>query len=185
MNLRTIGSVELNSIAVGIHTADEMVKSANVDLFMARPTCPGRYLIMVAGDTGSVKTAVDTGREIGKEMIIDWFTLPNIHSAIIPALSGTTTLQDIAALGVIETYTAVAGIIAADAAAKSGLVDIIDIRTSAGLGGKAVVTLTGDVGSVEASVAAGVESVGASGSGPVAGHVVIPSPSRELKQKIY
>lgn len=185
MNFKTIGSVELNSIAVGIHTADEMVKSANVDLFVARPACPGRYLIMVAGDTGSVKTAVKTGREIGKEMVIDWFTLPGIHPAVIPGLSGTTGIYDISALGVIETYTTVAGIIAADAAAKSGLVDIIEIRSAAGLGGKAVVTMTGDVGSVEASVASGVESVSASGAGPVASHIVIPSPSEDLKRKLY
>lgn len=182
MNFRTIGSVELNSIAVGIHVADEMVKAANVDLLMSRPTCPGRYLIIVAGDTGSVKTAVETGREIGKEMVIDWFTIPSVHPSVIPALGGTAIVPEITALGVIETYTTVSCILAADAAAKSGMVDLIEIRSASGLGGKAFVTMTGDVGSVEASVAAGIEGVGE--SGPVASHVVIPSPSQELKQKL-
>ncbi len=182
MNLRTIGSVELTSIAVGIHVADEMVKSANVDLIIARPTCPGRYLIMVCGDTGSVVTAVDVGKEIGRDMVIDWFVLPSVHPSIIPALNGAAMIQDISALGVIETYTTASCIIAADAAAKSGQVDIIEIRSAAGLGGKAFVTMTGDVGSVEASVAAGVEGVG--DSGPVASHVVIASPSQELKKKL-
>lgn len=183
MNLKTIGSVELNSIGIGIRTADEMVKSANIDLFMARPACPGRYLIMVSGDTGSVKTAVERGREIGKELVVDWFTLPSVHPSIIPALNGTTRIHEIAALGVIETYTTVSCIIAADAAAKSGLVDIIEIRSAAGLAGKAVVTMTGDVGSVETSVASGVDSV--KESGPVVSHVVIPSPSDDLKKKIF
>ncbi|MBI9091173.1 MAG: BMC domain-containing protein [Desulfobacterium sp.] len=182
MNLRTIGSVELNSIAVGIHVADEMVKCASVDLLIARPTCPGRYLIIVSGDTGSVKTAVETGRDIGKDMVIDWFTIPSVHPSVIPALSGTSLIPEITALGVIETFTTVACILAADAAAKSGAVDIIEIRSASGLGGKAFVTMTGDVGSVEASVAAGIEGVG--DSGPVASHVVIPSPSQELKQKL-
>jgi len=182
MNLRTIGSVELTSIAVGMHVADEMVKSANVDLVMARPACPGHYLIIVAGDTGSVTTAVETGRNIGKKTVIDWFTIPSIHPSVIPALCGTSMAPEITALGVIETYTTVSCILAADAAAKSGMVDLIEIRSASGLGGKAFVTMTGDVGSVEASVAAGVEGVG--DSGPVASHVVIPSPSEELKQKL-
>ena len=42
MKLRTIGCVELNSIGVGIQTADEMVKAANVELVISRPPCPGR-----------------------------------------------------------------------------------------------------------------------------------------------
>ncbi len=57
----------------------------------------------------------------------------------------------------------------------------MNLRTIS-LGGKAFVTMTGDVGSVETSVAAGIEGVG--DSEPVASHVVIPSPSRELKQKL-
>ncbi len=182
MNFRTIGCVELNSIAIGIHTADEMVKAASVELVIARTTCPGRYLIMVTGDTGSVKTSVETGIETGGELVIDHFILPSVHPTVIPALSGTTTTFDIDALGVIETCTVAACILAADAAAKAGLVELIEIRSAAGLAGKSFVTMSGDVGSVEASVRAGIEGVG--DSGPVLSHVVIPSPSRELKLKL-
>lgn len=32
MNVRTIGCLELNSIAWGLHVADEMAKAAQVDL---------------------------------------------------------------------------------------------------------------------------------------------------------
>jgi microcompartment protein CcmL/EutN len=182
MSLRTIGCVELNSIAMGMHTADEMVKSAEVELVVARPTCPGRYLVMVAGDTGAVKSSVETGREIGGEMIIDWFLLPNVHMSVIPALNGTTLTGQIDALGVIETATTASCILAADAAAKAGLVDLIEIRFAAGLAGKAFVTMTGDVGSVKSSVEAGVNGVG--DSGPVMSHVVIPSPSEGLKKQL-
>ena len=58
MKLRTIGCVELNSIGVGIQTADEMVKAANVELVISRPTCPGRYLVVITGDTGAVTSSV-------------------------------------------------------------------------------------------------------------------------------
>ena len=57
--LRAIGCLELNSIAMGMHSADEMVKAAEVALVMARPTCPGRYLVVVSGDTGAVNSAVE------------------------------------------------------------------------------------------------------------------------------
>ncbi len=182
MNFKTIGCIELNSIAIGIKTADEMIKAANVELLFARPTCPGRYLIMVAGDTGSVKSSVETGREIGEELIIDWFVLANVHETVAPALSGTTEASEINALGVIETSTTVASILAADAAAKAGQITLLEIRFAAGMAGKSFVTFTGDVGSVEASVSAGVEGVGE--SGPVLTHVVIPSPSEELKSTL-
>ena len=182
MSFRSIGCVEFNSIAMGIYAADEMVKAANVELTVARTTCPGRYLVIVAGDTGSVTSSVETGRGIGGEFLIDSFLLPNVHEDIFPALSGTTSVTVINALGIIETYTTASSILAADAAAKAGLIDLLEIRFAAGLAGKAFVTMTGDVGSVEASVKAGIEGV--KDAGPVLSHVVIPSPSDELKQKL-
>ena len=182
MNYRTIGVVELSSIALGIHTADEMSKAATVTLVMARPTCPGRFLVMVAGDTGAVKSSVEVGRELGGAAVVDWFVIPSIHPDVLPALSGTTITPQFSALGVIETYTVASCIIAADAAAKSGMVDLLEIRFAAGLAGKSFVSMTGDVGSVKASVSSGIEAVGE--SGPVLSHVVIPSPSEDLKAQL-
>lgn len=182
MVFKTIGCVELNSIAMGMNTADKMVKAADVELVIARPTCPGRYLVMIAGDTGSVTSSVATGKEIGGATVIDSFVIPSVYESVIPALGGTTVAPRIDALGVIETSTTASCILAADAAAKAGLVTLLEIRFAAGMAGKAFVTMTGDVGSVEASVRAGVEGVG--DSGPVLSHVVIPSPSEELKSKL-
>lgn len=182
MKLRTIGCVELNSIAMGMRTADEMVKAAEVDLVLARPTCPGRYLIIVTGDTGAVNSSVQTGREIGGDMIVDWFVIPNVHHDVVPALNGTGLVGPINALGVIETCTTAACILAADAAAKAGMVSLLEIRFAAGLAGKAFVTMTGEVSSVQSSVEAGVAGVG--DAGPVLSHVVIPSPSEGLKAQL-
>lgn len=182
MNLRTIGCVELNSIAMGMHTADAMVKAAEVELVLARPTCPGRYLAVVTGDTGAVTSAVETGQRIGGAMLVDWFIIPRVHPDVIPALAGTGIAARVDALGVIETCTTASCILAADAAAKAGQVHLLEIRFAAGLGGKAFVTMTGDVGSVQSSVQAGVAGVG--DGGPVLSHVVIPSPSDGLKAHI-
>lgn len=183
MKFKAIGVVELNSVAIGMHTADEMVKAASVDLLIARPICPGRYLAMVSGDTGSVQSSIDVGKKTGGEFVIDWFVLPNIHQLVLPALNGSSPVFKIDALGVIETYSTASCILAADAAAKAGNVELIEIRFATGLAGKSFVTMTGDVGSVEASVDAGVLGVG--DSGPIHSKVVIPSPSNELKEKLY
>ena len=180
--VRAIGCIELNSIAMGMHTADEMAKAALVELVMARPTCPGRYLVVVAGDTGAVQSSVDTGRAIGGGMVVDSFVLANVHADVFPALSGTGLRGAVNALGVIETGTTASCILAADAAAKAAQVELLEIRFAAGLGGKAFVVMTGDVGSVKAAVEAGVAGVGE--SGPVLSHIVIPSPSAEFKAQL-
>ena len=184
MKLRTIGCVELNSISAGLHVADEMVKAAEVQLVLARPTCPGRYLVIVTGDTGAVKSSVEAGRAIGRDMVVDWFVIPSVHESVIPAMNGTAVCPRINALGCIETCTTASCIIAADAAAKAGQVQLIELRFAAGLGGKAFITMTGEVSSVRASVDAGVEVVNSDASGPVLSHIVIPSPSAELKAQL-
>ena len=184
MKVRTIGCVELNSISTGMHVADEMVKAAEVQLVIARPTCPGRYLVIVCGDTGAVKSSVERGKYIAGEMAVDWFILPNVHEDVIPAMSGTGLCPRINALGCIETYTTASCIIAADAAAKAGEVTLIELRFAAGLGGKAFVTMTGEVSSVQSSVDAGVRVVNESSSGPVMSHIVIPSPAEDFKRQI-
>ena len=116
MKLRTIGCVELNSISTGMHVADEMVKAAEVQLVLARPTCPGRYLVIVTGDTGAVKSSVAHGRAIGSDMVVDWFVIPSVHESVVPAMNGTAVCPRINALGCIETCTTAACIIAADPA---------------------------------------------------------------------
>ncbi len=184
MKLRTIGCVELNSISTGMHVADEMTKAAEVRLVLARPTCPGRYLVIVTGDTGAIKSSVAAGREIGGSMVVDWFVIPSVHEDVIPAMNGTGIVPRINALGCIECCTTAACITAADAAAKAGLVSLIELRFAAGLGGKAFITMTGEVSSVQAAVSAGVEAVDGTGGGPVLSHIVIPSPSEDFKAQL-
>ena len=44
MDIQSIGLVETNSVAKGVECADEMIKTADVALLMARTTCPGRFM---------------------------------------------------------------------------------------------------------------------------------------------
>lgn len=170
--------LETNSVAKGVECADEMIKAAEVEILMARSSCPGRYMVMIAGDVGAVQNSVDVGKERADEFLVDTFVIPNAHPAVFPALSCSTQITTIEAVGIIETYTVASCITAADAAAKAADVELIEIRCATGLAGKSFVTMTGDVGSVKAAVDAGVEAL--QDEGMIQAHVVIPSLSKEL-----
>ena len=180
--MRAIGLVELTSIAKGLETADAMLKSAHVELLEAKPVCPGKCIVLVTGDVSAVQSAVDNGKAIGADAVIDDFILPNVHPSVILAIGSASPVSDIRALGIIETFSIASLIVAADTAAKAGDVELIEVRTGMGIGGKSFVVLTGDVASVKASVEAGVAL--ASERGMLVEQVIIPSPHYQLKQCI-
>lgn len=180
--IQAVGLVEFTSIAKGIEAADAMIKAALVELLEAKPICPGKYIVLICGDVSAVENAVDAGKKVGSTAVVDDFILPNVHLSVIKAISAAAEVTEIAALGVIETFSIASLIVAADTAAKAGEVELIEIRVGMGIGGKSFVTLTGDVGSVKASIDAG--SAAASEKGMLVDKVVIPSPHKNLKKTL-
>lgn len=181
--IRAIGFVEFTSIAKGIEAADAMVKAAQVELLEAKPACCGKYLVMVCGEVAAVQSSADTGRSVGADAVIDDFVLPNVHPSVIAAVRAASPAADIRSLGVIETFSVAALIVAADTAVKAADVELLEIRAGTGIGGKSFVTLTGDVSAVAAAVDAG--SATAIAKGMLVEKVVIPSPHPSLKQCLY
>ncbi len=178
MNHSAIGALEFNSIAHGIEAADAMAKAARVDIFTSRTICPGKYLTLLHGDVSAVNAAIDAGRAISQGFVVDEFIIPNVHPQIFPALTGTADVQDIQAVGVLESYSALTGILAGDAAAKAASVTLIEIRVANGIGGKAVLILTGSVADVEAAIRAGEAAI--AHTGLLVSSVIIPAPHPEL-----
>lgn len=88
-----IGMVELTSIARGIETCDYMVKAAQVDLLRSSTVCPGKYMIIVGGETGDVRAAMAEGIKRGGELVVDTLMLPNVHEQLIPAISMTNQVD--------------------------------------------------------------------------------------------
>lgn len=147
-----IGLIELTSIARGIEACDDMVKAAQVELLRATTVCPGKYIILIGGDTGDVREAMKAGKERGGEYVVDTLMLPNVHEQVIPAISMTNQITEHGAVGVLEFYSIAAAIVAADIAVKSASVTLMEIRTGYAIGGKGFVTLTGDVGAVKSAI---------------------------------
>ena len=157
---KAIAMVEYSTVATGIQAADIMVKTAEVELLEAEVVCPGKYIVLISGDLSAVKAAVDNSKTQFPAKLIDSFVLGNPHESIFPAIYGTTDIENARALGVIETYSAASIIVAADIAAKTSLVDLIELRIAKGMCGKSYIILTGSVSSVTAAIErakAGVE----------------------------
>jgi microcompartment protein CcmL/EutN len=182
MQYNAIGLIEFSSIAKGIGAADAMVKAASVELVISRTICSGKYINLVAGDVQAVKSAVAAGEAYAQEAVIETFVIPNVHPDVFPAMSGSSGVEKLDALGIIESFSVASLIEGADAAVKAAEVRLIEIRLAMALGGKAFVTLTGEVGAVRAAVAAGEEVIAKAGM--LVNTVVIPSPREELLRDI-
>jgi microcompartment protein CcmL/EutN len=182
MKKNSIGLIELSSIAAGYLVADAMLKASDVEILLSRSICSGKYMVLVGGDVAAVTASVEAGTTIGEGSVIDTFVIPNVHPSIFPALGGTVTVKSLEALGIIESFSVASMIEAADAAAKAANVQLLELRLAMALGGKAFVTLTGDVAAAQAAVDAGAAVVASKGL--LVNKVVIAAPRRELLSEI-
>jgi len=175
---KSIGLIELSSVAAGFLVADAMLKAANVKLYLSRSICSGKYMVLIGGDVGPVESAVEAGEQAARGTLIDRFIIANVHPDVFIAL-GRSEVPDVGdALGVIESFSVAALIEAADAAAKAANVKLLEVRLAMALGGKAFCTMTGDVASVQAAVDAGKDVL--SKRGVLVNAVVIPRPRPEI-----
>ncbi len=158
-----VGMLEYTSIAAGMESADAMVKTADVNPIFFKTICPGKFIAAISGNVAAVEAAVSAGREIAPETVVDSFVIPNIHPDVISAMSGCVQIEERAALGIVETFSVAASVKAADAAAKAAGVQILEVRTALGLGGKAFVLIGGDVAAVKSAVDAAAYTAGFEG----------------------
>jgi microcompartment protein CcmL/EutN len=182
MSEKSVGLIELSSIAAGFAVADTMLKAGNVRLYLSRSICSGKYMILVAGDASAVASAVAAGATAANGCLIDRFVIPSIHPDVLTALGRTTVAVPNGALGVLESFNVATLLRAADAAAKSAAVQLLDVRLAMALGGKAFFTVTGDVASVQTAIAAGRAIIAEAGM--LVNAVVIPRPHPDVYREI-
>lgn len=178
----TIGMIEFNSIARGIEASDVMMKAGEVELMRANTICPGKFIAMVSGDIAAVESSVKAGAEAGQETVVNELVISRVHPEVVRAISGTTELGELGALGVLEYYDVTTAVNGADAAVKAANVQLIEVRLGFAIGGKSFVTFTGDVGAVNEAIKAG-NDLGRE-MGVLVYSTVIPSPRKELYEKL-
>lgn len=149
---KAIGMVEFKSIPTGITAADLMVKTADVDIVEAQTVCPGKYIAIITGDLSAVKSAVEAASHTYEWDLIGNFVLGNPHESLFPAIYGATQVDHMDAFGILETFDVSSLIEAADMAAKTAIVNIIELRLAKGMCGKSFMLITGEVSAVTASI---------------------------------
>lgn len=182
MKEKSIGMIELSSVASGYRAADAMLKAGDVRLLLARSICSGKYMILIGGDPASIESAVAAGKEAAHGFLIDETVLANIHEDVLAAIGRAVPPQPSGALGVIESFSVAALIRAADTVAKAANVTLLDLRLAMALGGKAYCTLTGDVASVDAAVKAGAQVLAE--AGVLVDAIVLPRPHPDVYHEL-
>lgn len=176
-----IGMIESQSIATGILLADAMLKASNVEVLASGTVCPGKHTTIIGGDVAAVENSVEVARQKGGGVVVDSFVIPNVHPSVFPAIRGGVTPPTGAgerAVGVVESFAIASLVVAADAAAKAANVTLVDVRLGLSIGGKAFVTMMGDVAAVQASVDAAAGPL--EQAGLLVSKVVIPAPHPDL-----
>lgn len=179
---KSIGLLELKSIPVGVETADAVLKAAHVELLTATPTCPGKYVIIIRGAVGAVKSAMESGKQAAGVYLVGHHIINNVHDSVPSAIVGTVEVARTAAIGMIETMTALTAVQAGDMAAKAANVTLMEIRIARGLGGKGFILLTGEVSSVRSAVKAAMHQL--EETGDITSSCVIPSPHPGLIENL-
>ncbi len=177
-----IGLWEFTSVPAGIRCADDIIKGAPVRSTLTGTTHPGKYVVLVIGDTASVEVAGDIVGETERPTLVDSVFLPDVAPEVAGALTAPSTPLKARgdAIGVVETTTVAAGIDAADAAVKHADVALAGLRLADGLGGKAYFVVDGPVGEVQAAVEAAIDRCG----DLIADQVVIAQLTPELREDL-
>lgn len=182
MNEKSIGLIELSSVAAGFRVADTALKAGDVRLLLSRSICSGKYMVLIGGDPASVESAVDAGCASAQGFVIDRAVIANLQPEVLAAIGRTPATPPTGALGILEAFNVAAMIRAADAVAKAANVTLLELRLAMALGGKAFCTLTGDVASVNAAVSAGARMLAE--AGVLVDAVVLPRPHADVYREL-
>ena len=80
----SLGFLETKGLVAAIEAADAMVKAANVQLLRKENVGAGLVTVVVQGDVGAVKAAVDAGAAAAKRIgeVVSVHVIPRPHDDI-------------------------------------------------------------------------------------------------------
>ena len=84
MTKEALGLVETRGLVASIEAADQMCKAANVELVGTEKIGSGLVTVMVRGDVGAVKSAVEAGAEAASRLgeLVASHVIPRPHSDV-------------------------------------------------------------------------------------------------------
>ena len=149
-----IAFVEISSIARGYVTLDRLVKKANVNVRLARPVTPGKFIILFGGDLASVEESFLDAQECAQNTLLDSLLLPFAHPELLPAVEASVSRGEGESFAIVELTHLASTLLAADVALKTSATSVMKMHLAVGIGGKGYFTLSGPLGDVEAALEA-------------------------------
>ncbi|HPZ09885.1 MAG TPA: BMC domain-containing protein [Candidatus Eremiobacteraeota bacterium] len=84
MSILALGMIETKGLIGAIEASDAMVKAANVELIGEERIGSAYVTVMVRGDVGAVKAAVDAGAEAARKVgeLVSVHVIPRPHEEV-------------------------------------------------------------------------------------------------------
>lgn len=182
-----VAVIELGSVYKGYEVQDAMLKAANVEKLIGRTICSGKFLIVMRGSVADVEAASAAGIEAAGFALINSATIPNVDPRIFPAMSNCSVVQvgtpkQAGALLIMETFSVVSAIKAADLAIKEADLELMRIHVAMAIGGKGFVVMTGSIAALESAVKPAVAYCKAEGM--LAGYTILNNPHEEVLREL-
>lgn len=91
MTGEALGMIETRGLVPAVEAADSMVKAANVSLLGYQTVGSGLVAILIQGDVGAVKAAVDTGAESAAKVgeVVSVEVIPRPHTEVDDTILST------------------------------------------------------------------------------------------------
>lgn len=178
-----LGLVEYLKIPTGMVATDKMAKTANIEIIHSATVCPGKYIVLFNGNLSDVKAAIEVSNRDFEENVIDSFLLGNPVEQIYSAIAGTTQVEIDGAIGIVESYSVASIIEAADIAAKTSAITLVEVRLARGMCGKSFFIISGFLSEVEMAVENSIKYLKEKGLYLDSG--VIPNPDKRFIENLY
>ncbi len=146
-----IGILEFSSLAVGYAAMDALVKKAPVRILEGTSMSPGKFFVLFNGDEASVLESFNCVTETPQWPLLDSVYIPQLEKRVLPGFYGLIKQQVLESLLIVETASMSSSVISCDAALKAASIELIEIRSSRGIGGKSLFFVTGSLDAVEAA----------------------------------
>lgn len=87
---KALGMIETRGLVAVTEAADAMLKAANVELVGSEKIGSGLVTVMVTGDVGAVKAAVEAGASVASRLgeVVATHVIPRPHSDVAAILPG-------------------------------------------------------------------------------------------------
>ena len=181
--INALGLVEYLKVPTGMVAADCMTKTSDIKIIHAATVCPGKYIVLFKGSISAVKAALEAGIKGFEHNVIDSFILGNPIEQIYRAISGSTSVEVKGAIGIVESYSVASIIEAADIAAKTALVQLLEIRLARGMCGKSFFIINGELSAIEMAIESSEKNLEEKGMLLDTG--IIANPSTDFIENLY